>query len=348
MEIPGHISPPPSFRTGAHSRVRVSVVVPIFNSAKTIARTLESILSQDFADGTEIIAVDDGSTDATARELSRFSSHLKIISQENRGVAAAENAGVVAARGEYIAFCDADDVWMPDKLGATVAALDRNRDAVLAYSDCIPVADDGVPLAPSLVPPELAHAPSMRELLRGWWPIVPSAAVIRRDAYWASGGQCTELRSYHDVYLWMLLRELGPFEYVARPLVRYRKTTVAERTLRDECYYDAFVRQVRARYHNSADGLLRATRHGCANLLGYRGLLEMRSGNLRDARRSFASAVRREPTHLRNAMRLMRTFLPLGLALRLGGRTCRPELAHFPGAAAGESRRIQPQGAPSD
>ncbi|MFZ0245008.1 MAG: glycosyltransferase, partial [Candidatus Binatus sp.] len=254
--------------------VRVSVVIPIFNSAKTIARTLESVLNQDFAYGTEIIAVDDGSTDATAHELSRYSSRLRIISQENKGVAAAENAGAVAASGEYIAFCDADDVWMPDKLGATVAALDCNREAVLAYSDCLPVGDDGVPIATSLVPSERAHAPSMQELLRSRWPIVPSAAVIRRDAYEACGGQCTELRSYHDVYLWMLLRELGPFEYVARPLVKYRKTTVAERTLRDERYYDTFVYQVRARYQNSAETLLRATRHGCANLLGYRGLLE--------------------------------------------------------------------------
>ena len=350
-----------SFRTGsvrARSMVRVSVVIPIFNSAKTIARTLESVLNQDFAYGTEIIAVDDGSTDATAHELSRYSSRLRIISQENKGVAAAENAGAVAASGEYIAFCDADDVWMPDKLGATVAALDCNREAVLAYSDCLPVGDDGVPIAASLVPSELAHAPSMQELLRSWWPIVPSAAVIRRDAYEACGGQCTELRSYHDVYLWMLLRELGPFEYVARPLVKYRKTTVAERTLRDERYYDTFVYQVRARYQNSAETLLRATRHGCANLLGYRGLLQMRSGNLRDARHSFARALRREPNDLRNALRLMRTFLPVRLALRLGGRTCRPVLTpssgtarEFPpgrGATGDESRRIQPHGAQSD
>src|SRR5208282_662795 len=87
-------------------------------------------------------------------------------------------------------------------------------------------------------------------------------------------------------------------------------------------------------------------------------LLQMRSGNLRDARHSFARALRREPIHLRNALRLMRTFLPVRLALRLGGRTCRPVLTpssgaarEFPpgrGAVGDESRRIQPHGAQSD
>ena len=96
----------------------ISVVIPLYNKEQSIASTLQSVLAQTYTDY-EVIIVDDGSTDNSlqvVREKVRESgkSRIKIIHQENEGVSAARNRGIIEAQGEYIAFLDADDLWTPD------------------------------------------------------------------------------------------------------------------------------------------------------------------------------------------------------------------------------------------
>jgi glycosyltransferase involved in cell wall biosynthesis len=91
----------------------VSVVVPVHNGERFLAETIESLLGQDHP-AIEIVAVDDGSTDASAAILGRFA-EVVVITQENQGVAAARNAGLTRARGEFLAFCDQDDLHLPHK-----------------------------------------------------------------------------------------------------------------------------------------------------------------------------------------------------------------------------------------
>lgn len=98
----------------------ISVVIPLYNKEQSIAATLQSVLAQTYTDF-EVIVVDDGSTDNSlsvirgkVRELER--KQIKIIHQENEGVSAARNRGIIEAQGEYIAFLDADDLWAPDYL----------------------------------------------------------------------------------------------------------------------------------------------------------------------------------------------------------------------------------------
>jgi glycosyltransferase involved in cell wall biosynthesis len=83
-------------------------------------------------DSFEVIVVDCGSTDGTAKTLQRCGSRITVVTQRNRGPADARNAGAAMARGEYLAFLDSDDEWLPQKLSRTVAALDSDPSAVLA------------------------------------------------------------------------------------------------------------------------------------------------------------------------------------------------------------------------
>ncbi|MGE0734641.1 MAG: glycosyltransferase family 2 protein [Alphaproteobacteria bacterium] len=92
----------------------VSVVVPVFNGAQFLRAALDSVFAQDYPH-IDVVAVDDGSTDATA-EILAAEPRLRAVRQPNRGVAAARNAGIDAARGDFVAFVDSDDLWRPNKL----------------------------------------------------------------------------------------------------------------------------------------------------------------------------------------------------------------------------------------
>jgi glycosyltransferase involved in cell wall biosynthesis len=100
----------------------VSVVIPVYNGEDFLAEAIESVLAQDYA-SFEVIVVDDGSTDRSGAIADAFAAPVRCVHQPNRGQGAARNAGVENARGEYLAFLDADDLWAPDKLSAQVAKL---------------------------------------------------------------------------------------------------------------------------------------------------------------------------------------------------------------------------------
>ncbi len=101
---------------------KISVVIPAYNAEKTIARTLESVLSQSQLPH-EIIVVDDGSQDKTVRIIQTFVPHVKLVQQPNGGPASARNHGIRIATGDWIAFLDSDDAWLPQKLETHSAFL---------------------------------------------------------------------------------------------------------------------------------------------------------------------------------------------------------------------------------
>jgi glycosyltransferase involved in cell wall biosynthesis len=309
---------------GSLAMARVSVVIPVFNNGATVGRAIASVLTQRFDnDQVEVIVVNDGSTDASAEVLRGFGDRIRVIDQPNRGAAAARNAGVTAAHGEYLAFLDADDAWLPNKLAATVPLLERNQAVVLVFSDATPVGGGGAPVGESYVTPDCAHAPTMAEMLERWWPIIPSTAVMRIATFKACGGFVEEFRTaaYEDPYLFLVAREHGEFAYVAERLVYYRYESPGVRMAKYERYREVFIRRVRERYGDAARGLIRGTRRAYASALGYEGLIAMGSGDMRAARRYFARALREQPLDLKTAMRFVRTYLPYKLARALSGRS---------------------------
>jgi glycosyltransferase involved in cell wall biosynthesis len=101
----------------------ITCVVPVCNGERYLREAIESIRSQTYRD-IEIIVVDDGSTDGTAAIIAEYAAIVRPISQANAGPPSARNRGLAAARGEFIAFLDADDVWLPEKLERQMACLD--------------------------------------------------------------------------------------------------------------------------------------------------------------------------------------------------------------------------------
>lgn len=113
--------------------VPVTVVVPVYNGERFVAEAIESVLGQR-TPPTQVVIVDDGSTDGTRGVLAGFAGQVTVVSQENRGQSAARNAGILAATEPFVGFCDADDCWVPDKLERQLEALaDQTFDAAFGH-----------------------------------------------------------------------------------------------------------------------------------------------------------------------------------------------------------------------
>jgi len=111
----------------------VSVVIPTYNSADFLIQALNSVLNQTYSNY-EIIVVDDGSSDNTSQAIEPWRSQIRYIYQDNQGVAAARNRGIDAATGDFIAFLDADDLFLPQKLQQQVAVFEAQPDLGMVIS----------------------------------------------------------------------------------------------------------------------------------------------------------------------------------------------------------------------
>ena len=123
----------------SENEFKISVVIPVFNRERYIARAVDSVLAQKFA-AYEILVVDDGSSDGTADVLRGYGDKIRYIYQENAGVSAARNMGVEEAEGDWIAFLDSDDEWMECHLANQIKILSEHPDLVWStgnFYDCL-------------------------------------------------------------------------------------------------------------------------------------------------------------------------------------------------------------------
>jgi glycosyltransferase involved in cell wall biosynthesis len=197
----------------------ISIVMPCYNAAAHLPESVGSVLAQTFA-GWELIAIDDGSSDGTLAWLqAQTDPRIRLYSQANQGVSAARNAGLARARGEYVAFLDADDTWDFCFLSNMLAALNACPDAVLAYCGWqnrgLP-GDRGQPF----VPPDYENPAKVETLFAGCrWPI--HAALIRREAVLAAGGFDPSLKNAEDYALWLQVATSAPIVRVPEVLAFY-------------------------------------------------------------------------------------------------------------------------------
>ena len=125
---------------------KVSVIIPLYNSEKYIARTIKSVLSQTHQN-IEVIIINDESTDNSVKVCQQFNDpRIKIIHQKNRGLAGSRNTGIRAATGEYLAFIDADDIWLPEKLKTHIVHLESNPELGISFSRSAFIDDTDKPL----------------------------------------------------------------------------------------------------------------------------------------------------------------------------------------------------------
>jgi len=215
----------------------VSVVIPAYNAADYIAAAVASVLEQDYPNR-EVIVVDDGSTDDTPAVLAAHDSHIRRITQANAGVAAARNRGIEAAAGEYIAFLDADDVWLPGKLAVQVAYMERHGDVDMVqgrWEEWWPAAD-GSGFAPketvAAAPPRDGREPPPLVADRSGWIyhrlltgfiVFTSVVMARRRLIEQLGPFDTHLPIGEDFEYWLRASRHTEIHTLDRPMALYRQ-----------------------------------------------------------------------------------------------------------------------------
>jgi len=196
----------------------ISVIIPTYNRAAMLAYALRSVSTQTFCDY-EVIVVDDGSTDDTRHTVSAAGMPVRYLWQVHSGVSAARNRGVGAARGEWIAFLDSDDRWLPAKLKRQMAFVQSHGDVVACQTEEIWIRN-GVRVNPGKrhrKPSGDIFLPSLELCL-----VSPSAVLLRRATFERLGGFDEGLPACEDYDLWLRLAVDTPVYLVADPLtVRY-------------------------------------------------------------------------------------------------------------------------------
>lgn len=209
----------------------VSVIIPAYNREATIARAMDSVLAQTLAD-LELIVVDDASTDRTAEVVAAYADpRVRLLRHDtNRRAAAARNTGIRAARGQYVAFLDSDDVWFPDKLATQVADLEAAPADVRASCTAFEVVRWGELFR--ITPALLSH----RQVFMGcdWSP--GTTLMVRRDVFDTVGRLDESFGRYEDWDWALRYTRRYRIRVVPRAMVRlYREGSPPARRLVHDC-----------------------------------------------------------------------------------------------------------------
>jgi len=199
-----------------HSPV-ISVIIPTFNRANFLAEAIRSVLDQrDVPDEVEIIVVDDGSTDKTAETLATLAGKIRCVHREHAGVSAARNLGISSSNGEWIAFLDSDDLWLPGKLCAQMKYFSDHPGMFLCQTEEIWIRNGR-----RINPRKYHRKPSGHcfPLLLERCLVSPSAAVVHRSVFDLVGLFDETLPACEDYDLWLRIGCRFPIGLVETPLV---------------------------------------------------------------------------------------------------------------------------------
>ena len=203
---------------------RVSVIIPTYNRREYVQEAIDSVLTQTYTDY-EIIVIDDGSTDGTGEALqARYGDRIHYEWQENQGESVARNRGIELAQGEYIAFLDSDDLWLPEKLEKQARILDENPNVGLVYAQAQFIDEDGVLLeSGTSADSEVAEAFD-KTVLYFWNPIGgPSKTLICKAVLDRVGGFDPQIRFGEDRDLWFRIADQSKVLGITEVLVAIRR-----------------------------------------------------------------------------------------------------------------------------
>lgn len=206
----------------SHRHGFVSVVIPAFNMQDLVGRAVESALAQTYGQ-TEILVIDDGSTDETRAVVQAFGEPVRLISKSNGGLSSARNRGIAEASGEFIAYLDADDYWEAEKLARQIDHMRARRDVGFCSTATRVVDAKGTVLNIWQCPCADGQILKIIFEANATVPGSGSSVVVRADVQRHVGPFDEQLRSLEDIDMWMRLAAEASYTCIPEPLTVIRK-----------------------------------------------------------------------------------------------------------------------------
>ena len=287
----------------------VSVIVPVYNREDYVGETLDSILQQTYSN-IEIIAVNDGSTDNSLSVLQtykeKYPDKIIIINQENQGQVRSRNNAIEKANGEYIAFLDSDDLWLPEKLEKQIPLF---VDGVgLVYSGIHNIDNDGNILDTELCQQDMRGDIYLKLLIKN--RMTGGTVVLRRDVLDKVGLFDTEFAAAENWDLWIRVCKQYAADFVNEPLVKYRKhpgnmskdgslmLNIIDNILTEHCSNEPESAEAKAAINKAR-----------ANYAYRKGIYNISQTDYKAARKNFKETLQLLPGYKDTRSRLFRAYL---------------------------------------
>jgi teichuronic acid biosynthesis glycosyltransferase TuaG len=217
----------------------VSIITPVFNALPFVSQTIDSVLNQTYQNW-ELILVDDGSTDGSYKKIEPYltDSRIKYILQENQGQGKARNTGIKASKGDFIAFLDSDDLWVPEKLDLQISLL-IEQDIDLVYSNAFIINSYGIRSDVVMKTGSLAgiqpESDLLQNLIRGNIFVPILTVMSKREAIISSLGfdESPDLKNAEDFDLWIRMASLGSKFFFDERCLSYYRIHENQSTARD-------------------------------------------------------------------------------------------------------------------
>ncbi len=311
---------------------RVSVIIPVYNAEKTIGEALESVAAQTYTDY-EIIVVNDGSSDQSESVIKKYMRppfDITYVEQINKGAAAARNAGLRIAKGELIAFLDADDLWDKDKLATAVQAMDANPTVKLVFTDMRHMVND------LLVHSSYLHERGYRNLTSGRIYdnllkencIFTPTVMVRRDALNTIGHFDEQLPIAEDYDLWLRITRQYPVHFIDRPLVTRRRIgsniTEDKKSYIESCIH---LREKLLNIHKEDPARRRIVERQLKRDRYNLGYILFDNMKLKDARKAFQRTLGDREYCLKSLFYILISLLPISIIRHLRKAKARKEEA---------------------
>jgi len=335
----------------------VSVLIPTFNRARLVGSAIESALAQDYQ-AIEVLVIDDGSSDGTfsmMTDVYKGNPKVRILAKANGGVSSARNMGLREARGEFIAFLDADDSWLPGKLALQLECLRRFPEAGMVWTDMAAVDGEGHTLHERYLRKMYSaykYYPTTRDLFaKGlrearigavdafcgdiFSPMVlgnlvhTSTVLLRRDRAQKVGHFNEAFRTGEDYPFHLRTCLEGPVAYADAVTIRYTAglsdaLTSPEKLIQISLNFLRTLEQTLASQRDRIDLPPAVIREALADAYAWAGQEHLDAGLVDEARSFFTKSIRTNPKDLSRAKALFKTLLPSELRSRLTGAKRRP------------------------
>jgi len=186
-----------------NSGPKVSIIIPTYNQSQYLEEAIESVLNQTYKN-IEIIIVDDGSTDNTSEVVKSFDNKIIYIQQKNKGASGARNTGIKKANGQYIAFLDADDMWLKNKLEKQIEFIQNNPEIGLLGTGCYQMIDMSKMIHKKIFP---AKNEILQKDLIKYNPFIQSSVMIKKDVFNHIDLYDEKFKESEDYDLWLRIAQ---------------------------------------------------------------------------------------------------------------------------------------------